>query len=111
MINWSKVTGAQILSILLGVIEFITVPITKKATRNHIAIFEKENKLGKAKVDLDNIIIIKKTNKKEFKIATSLIFTGYLPLNFPPIDAAPQGRPAARHNWNKITSDVNTINA
>jgi hypothetical protein len=32
---------------------------------------------------------------------TILIFGGYLPGNFPPIEASPHGIPRAKPNWNK----------
>lgn len=38
-----KATGAQIRSILLGVIEFMTDPSSKKTTTNKIAMFENGN--------------------------------------------------------------------
>lgn len=43
VINCIPATGAQILSILLGVIVFNTVPIPVYITTNHIAIFEYGN--------------------------------------------------------------------
>ncbi|WP_448376303.1 hypothetical protein [Fervidobacterium sp.] len=41
--------------------------------------------------------MVKSIRTNIFITATLRIFGGYLPGNFPPIDAAPQGRPAARH--------------
>lgn len=97
-IHCNKATGAHILSILLGVIVFITVPPKKNTTRNHIATLENLNIPGKAKPDLDKIIMAKNANINAFNTAINLIFNGYLPGNLPPIDAAPQGSPQARHN-------------
>ncbi len=45
----------------------------------------------------DNTIAAITTNIRMFKIATILILGGYFPGYFPPIEASPQGTPAARH--------------
>jgi len=45
---------------------------------------------------LDKTIIPINNNIRIFINATALILGGYLPGNFPPIDAAPQCKPAAR---------------
>jgi len=96
-------TGAQIRSILLGVIVFKTVPSAEKTTTNQMATFEMENKWGKTISALTRTIKVISAKTKIFTKATTLIFGGYFPGNFPPIDAAPQGIPAAKHAWKIIT--------
>jgi hypothetical protein len=95
--NWAKATGAHMRSILLGVIVFITVPIEKNTTMNQIPIFETDFRCGKSKLALDNTIVAIKHKSIILIIATTLIFGGYLPGYFPPIDASPHGTPAAKH--------------
>jgi hypothetical protein len=109
VISWAKATGAQIRSILLGVIVFKTVPILKKATTNHIPILENGNSCGKIKSALDNTITAIKHNTSRLMTATTLIFGGYFPGYLPPKDASPQGTPAAKHPWKIITNPVKMV--
>ena len=109
VINCIPATGAQILSILLGVIVFITVPIAKNATTTHIAGFENDIIGVKSRLALDKPIIEINNNIRIFITATTLITGGYLPGNFPPIDAAPHGKPAARHAWKIITIPIKIV--
>ncbi len=97
VIIWTKATGAQMRSILLGVIVFKIVPIPKNTTTNQIPMFEIDFNWGSIKSARD--ITIAETNARIiiFMIATTLILGGYIPGNFPPIEAAPQGIPAAKH--------------
>ena len=109
VINCIPATGTQILSILLGVIVFITVPIAKNATTTHIAGFENDIICIKSRLALDKPINAINNNIRIFSTATTLILGGYLPGNFPPIDAAPQGIPAARHAWKIITIPIKIV--
>lgn len=90
-------TGAQIRSILLGVMVFKTVPMPKKATTNQIPIFEMDCSCGKISSAFDNTIVRIKSKTKIFMTATNRILGGYLPGYFPPMEAAPHGSPAAKH--------------
>ncbi len=82
-------------SILLGVIVFIIVPKLKNTTTNHTPILEKGISFGKSKSALDSTIVAIKASIIMLIIATILIFGGYLPGYFPPIDAEPHGMPTA----------------
>lgn len=97
VISWNKATGAQIRSILLGVIVFKTAPTLKNATTNQIPILENGTSCGRSKSALDNTITAIKHNTTRLMIATTLIFGGYFPGYLPPKDASPQGIPAAKH--------------
>ena len=97
VMNWIPATGAQMRSILLGEIVFNTVPMKQNITTNHMAILENGCRCGNSKSALANTINAMKDNMIMFMIATILILGGYFPGNFPPIDAVPQGTPAARH--------------
>jgi hypothetical protein len=100
--NWRKATGAQIRSILLGVMIFITVPRAKNTTTNQTAIPENDSRAGKYMPAADKTTIAKNDSTSAFTTATNRIFGGYFPGNFPPMEAAPQGTPAASSPW-KIT--------
>lgn len=93
-----KETGAQIRSILLGVIEFITVEMRKNAVTTHIPIPEIDFRLSKSNPDSARIIAMKNKRIKALIIAMNRILGGYLPGYFPPIDAFPQGTPAAKRS-------------
>lgn len=97
MISWTSDTGAQMRSILLGVIVFKTVPMPKNTITIHIPMFEIDFSCGKSKSACDKTIAAIKLNMIIFMIATTLILGGYFPGYFPPIDAAPHGIPAAKH--------------
>ena len=97
VISWNKTTGAQIRSILLGVIVFKTVPTLKNATTNQIPILENGISCGRIKSALDKTITAIIHNTIRLMIATNLIFGGYFPGYLPPKDASPQGTPAAKH--------------
>lgn len=84
-------------SILLGVIVFKTVPKALKPTTNQIPVLEIELSSEKNKSALDKTIAAIKHSITILMIATTRIFGGYLPGYLPPIDAAPQGNPAAKH--------------
>ncbi len=90
-------TGAQIRSILLGVIVFITVPIKKNTVITQIPILDIDFNWEKYNSASDNTSIEINANTIIFKIATILNFGGYLPGYFPPIEASPHGTPAAKH--------------
>ena len=109
VISWIAATGAQMRSILLGVIVFIIVPIPENATTNQIPVAETGNNRGNTNPALDNTIIARTDNINRFTMATILIFGGYLPGNFPPIEAEPHGIPIARPNWKRITITVKTV--
>jgi hypothetical protein len=104
-------TGAQIRSILLGVMVFIIVPAKKNTTTIQIAILENGKIIGICILAQDRTIMAKKANMNIFINAINLIFGGYFPGNFPPIEALPQGSPNARHDWNKITIPVKAVNS
>ncbi|MFP4400352.1 MAG: hypothetical protein ACLFPQ_00570 [Candidatus Woesearchaeota archaeon] len=91
-------TGAHIRSILLGVVTFISVPIPKKIITNHIPIFENKKYCGKINSVLIKTIKVIKININILTRATTLIIGGYFPGNLPPIDAEPQGKPAAKQS-------------
>lgn len=95
VISCMPATGAQILSTLLGVIVFIKVPMAKNTTTTHIAMFENEIISGKSKLAFDKTIASINSSMNMLIIATNFILGGYFPGNFPPIEAAPQGIPAA----------------
>ncbi len=97
VISWTKATGAQMRSILLGVIVFKTVPMPKNATTIQLPILEIGFICGRSKSALDNIIAAIRHNIIILMIATILILGGYFPGYLPPIDASPQGIPAAKH--------------
>lgn len=97
VISWSKATGAQMRSILLGVIVFMIVARPKKATANQIPTCEIDFNCGKSKSALDNTSNARKAKMAMLIMATNLILGGYFPGYFPPIDAAPHGTPAAKH--------------
>lgn len=110
MINCIRATGAQMRSILLGVIEFIIVPKTKNTTTIQIAFPEIAFSWGNIKLASDKTTAAIKARMIIFKMATALIFGGYFPGYLPPIDARPQGAPAARQAWKIITIPVNALN-
>lgn len=97
VISWTKATGAQMRSILLGVIVFKTVPMQKNATTTQIPTLENGFSPGRSKPALDNTIVAIRHNIILLMIATILILGGYFPGYLPPIDASPQGIPAAKH--------------
>ena len=98
-------TGIHIRSIRLFVMVFSITEIKPKTTTAQIAYCEKDNNCGNNNSDLTSTIIASKLSTTIFTNATILIFGGYFPGYFPPIEAAPQGRPMARHPW-KITTIV-----
>lgn len=89
-------TGAQIRSILLGVIEFITVETRKNIETTQIPIPEIDFRLSKPNPDSARIIAMKNKRIMALIIATTRILDGYLPGYFPPMEAFPQGIPAAK---------------
>jgi|GEM_PF-3928902 len=92
-----KYHWGQIRSILLFVIVFIIAPENEKATTIQINFLEIEEKPTKTNPTRDNRIMVRSIRTDIFITAATHIFGGYLPGNFPPVDAAPQERPAARH--------------
>ena len=74
-----------------------------------MAILEKEYSCGKIISALVKTIEVIKDTTKIFTKATTLIFGGYFPGNFPPIEAAPQGIPAAKQAWKRITIILNIV--
>lgn len=84
-------------SILLGVMAFIIVPKNRKATTNQIPMFEIVFNCGNSKSARDKTSTAIKHNTIILNMATTLIFGGYLPGYFPPMEAAPHGAPAAKH--------------
>jgi hypothetical protein len=85
-------------SILLGVIVFIIVPMPENATTNQIPISETDTSCGNTNPAFDITMIARTDNIKIFTMAKILIFGGYFPGNFPPIEAEPHGIPMARPN-------------
>ncbi len=102
-------TGAQIRSILLGVIVFIIVPNIKKTDTTQIPISDIDFNWEKHNSASDSTSIDINANTIIFKTATIRNFGGYLPGYFPPIEAAPQGTPAAKHPWKMITTPVKAV--
>ena len=82
---------------------FIIVPVNEKNATPQIAFSENDRIWGNTISALDRTIAVKNDNTSMLIIATSFILGGYFPGNFPPIDASPQGIPAARQSWKMIT--------
>lgn len=87
----------------------MTDPTSNNTTTNQIALFEKGNHSEKSSPAFDKTMMARNINMTMFTKATILIFGGYLPGYFPPIEAAPQGIPAARQAWKIITTPVRTV--
>lgn len=83
-------------SILLGVMVFITVLTAKKATTNQIPTREIDKSSLKKKPLRASTSDSIKPRTSIFTKATTLIFGGYLPGYFPPMDAFPHGAPNAK---------------
>ncbi len=64
---------------------------------NQMAILEIPVSCGSINPARDTTITAIPTNIKMFMIAAILILGGYFPGYFPPIEASPQGTPAAKH--------------
>ena len=91
-------TGAQIRSILLGVMVFKMVLNTKNATTPQMAFCAKGVISVKNKFAFAATIDAIKLKIRIFIKATTLILGGYLPEYLPPIEAAPHGKPAIKQN-------------
>lgn len=71
--------------------------IAKNATMTQIPILDIDSSCGRNKPALDDTIAMINPNTIIFMIATIRIFGGYFPGYLPPIEASPQGNPAAKH--------------
>jgi len=94
--NCAAATGAQIRSILLGVIVLSIVPAVQNNTTTQIRILDSSIKFVNIKPDRVKTIRENTNITKTLTPAIILIFFGYTPGNFPPIEADPQGMPTIR---------------
>jgi len=80
--------------------------MAENTTTNHTACFDITKSCGSINPALVKTIKVRKHNIAMFTTATTLIFGGYFPGNFPPMEAAPQGIPMARQNWKTTTMAI-----
>jgi hypothetical protein len=107
VINRTIVTGAQIfLSILLGVMIFKITESAENPTTKYTATSANDlNCVNNSPAFVRTITAIKLKTRLLIRL-TILIFGGYFPGYFPPIDASPHGIPAVKQSWNRTTTAV-----